>query len=819
MAIAAGAAGVLRERLRITGTVQGVGFRPHVHRVATALGLSGLVGNDAGGVFIEVEGSPTDLAAFRDDLVALAPPMARIDGVESVDLMPTGVDGFTIVDSVRGEGAVTTAPPDTAPCADCMREVRDPADRRYRYPFTTCTNCGPRFTIITALPYDRPATTMAAFPLCPPCDAEYHDPTDRRFHAQPLACPDCGPRICLVMPSGGPGADGVPPPPLAVDGGSSPDAGPIHHPSRVAGTNAVLAAVQMLLAEGAIVAVKGIGGFHLACQADDEAAVGRLRQRKHRPGKPFAVMVADLAGARRLAHVSPAEGALLGDPAAPIVLLRRRDDAPLAPAVAPDNPLVGVMLPSSPLHHLLLARVGGESGRASDALVMTSGNLSEEPLCTEDDEALDRLAGIADAFVLHDRPIAVPCDDSVVRVDEIGGAPAVTMIRRSRGYVPTPLPLPHPGQATLAVGGQLKTTAALTDGRRVWLSPHIGDMGSLATLGAFERTVARFAAMHEVVPTRLAADAHPEYTTRRWALAHAAGRPVVDVQHHHAHVAAAMAEHGLDGTAPVIGVAFDGTGWGPDGTIWGGEVLLADYDGYRRLAHLSTMALPGGDAAIRHPRRVALSHLRTAGVAWDADLPCVAATPPAERTVLAQQLDRDLNCVATSSMGRLFDAIASLLGVCHDITFEAQAAVALEVLARSAEQDGTPATPLVLALWPGPARTDAAPTAAPADVLDAADLVRQVVAAHRGGAAPAAVSLGFHHALAGAVREVAEAARAHGGHQIVALTGGVFTNAVLTRLCTDGLVTEGFTVLRHRLVPPNDGGLALGQVVVGSRVP
>jgi hydrogenase maturation protein HypF len=779
----AGRAG-LAERLRLTvaGTVQGVGFRPHVHRLATELGLSGLVGNDTGSVHIEVEGPADRLRLFQQRLVDHAPPLARIDTVGVTRLAPNGGSGFTIAASQHVAGPVTNAPPDTAACADCCRELQDPSDRRYRYPFITCTNCGPRFTIITSLPYDRPSTTMAGFPLCAPCDAEYHDPTDRRFHAQPVACPDCGPHIWLET---GHGADP-----------SSPSA---------RSTDAVLAATHRLLADGAIVAVKGIGGFHLACRADDEEAVATLRRRKQRPGKPFALMVRDLSVAARLAHIDATEAAVLSSPAAPIVLLRRRDGSPVAAAVAPGNPLLGIMLPASPLHHLLVGESPGSDRPAPGVLVMTSGNLSEEPLCIDDEEARERLGTIADAFLMHDRPIAVPCDDSVVRVDDDASGSATTVIRRSRGYVPTPLPLPYVGVPALAVGGELKTTACLTDGRQAWLSAHLGDMGSLPTLQAFERTVERFTAMHDVVPERVIADAHPDYTTHRWAAANAGDRPLVRVQHHHAHVAAVMAEHGLDGSTPVLGIAFDGTGYGSDGTIWGGEVLLADYDGFDRVAHLSTVLLPGGDAAIRTPRRVALSYLRTAGIGWADDLPAVAATPADERDLLATQLERGVRCVPTSSMGRLFDAVASLLGVRHEITFEAQAAIELEILASAAEA----AHPLRLPV------VDRGP-GVPA-LLDGKVLTHDVVAACRAGIDTADVALGFHQAVATAVRDVAVLVRARGGPEVVALSGGVFTNALLSRLTIDGLRAAGCTVLRHRLVPPNDGGLALGQVAVGSR--
>lgn len=789
-----------RLRLTVTGTVQGVGFRPHVHRLATDLDLTGEVSNDTTSVTIEVEGPTTHLDRFRQQLVEEPPPLARIATVDATLVPVLGTIGFTITASRHAIGAVTNAPPDTTPCDDCLRELRDPDDRRHRYPFITCTNCGPRFTIITALPYDRPATTMADFPLCAPCAAEYDDPSDRRFHAQPVACFDCGPSVHLHVPTDGP-ADG-----------RSDDATP--GTSRQHATDRHLARTHELLAAGAIVAVKGVGGYHLACRADHDATVAALRARKQRPGKPFALMVRNLDVAARLAHIDDAEVAALTDPAAPIVLVRRRSDAPLADGVAPGNPLIGLMLPPSPLHHLLLDDVPGADVTAPDVLIMTSGNLSEEPLCIDDDEARDRLGGIAEAFLWHDRSIAVPCDDSVVRVDDIDGRAATTIIRRSRGYVPSPLPLPFRGTPSLAVGGQLKNTACLTDGRHAWLSAHVGDMGSLTTLQAFERTVERFAAMHAVTPERLIADQHPDYTTRRWAEGRAdepesdhpgAGRPLVLVQHHHAHIAAVMAEHGLPGTDPVIGVAFDGTGYGTDGTIWGGEVLVANYDGFERVAHLSTVLLPGGDAAIRHPSRVALSHLRTAGIAWDEDLAPVAATSPQDRSLLATQLDRQLRTVPTSSMGRLFDAVASLLGLRHTISFEAQAAIDLEVAASS-----TTRPPARLRL-PVVDRAAGEPA-----ILDATTLVGDIVGALRDGVPTPAIALGFHEAVAVAISDVAAAIRERGGPDVVALSGGVFANALLARLTTSRLQQNGLTVLRHRLVPPNDGGLALGQAAVGA---
>jgi hydrogenase maturation protein HypF len=773
---------VQRVRIVVTGTVQGVGFRPHVHRLATGLGLVGSVVNHSAGVTIEVEGPRGVVDEFLRRLRDEAPPLARLEHVATEPAEVRGEAGFAIEASTRTTGAVTSAPPDTAACVACLRDVGDPADRRYRYPFTTCTDCGPRFTIITALPYDRPATTMAGFPLCPPCEVEYRDPGDRRFHAQPLACPDCGPRLRLVVP----------------------DDDEVVGRREVAGSDEVLLATQRRLLDGAIVAVKGVGGFHLACRADDEATVTRLRARKHRPGKPLALVVRDLEVAGRFGTVGEAEAAVLASPAAPIVLLRRRADAPLADAVAPGVPHVGVMLPASPLHHLLLADVPGAAVRAPEALVLTSGNLADEPLCTDDAEARDRLGAIADAFLVHDRPIAVPCDDSVVRVDDDADGPVVTFLRRSRGYVPTPVELPAAIEPALAVGGELKTTACLGAGRHAWLSAHIGDMGSLASLRAFERTVERFASMHEVVPTRLLVDAHPDHTTHRWALAHADGRPVVPVQHHHAHVASVMAEHRVPPGTAVLGFAFDGTGYGSDGTIWGGEALLARYDGFERVAHLRTVPLPGGDAAIRAPHRVALSHLRSAGVAWTDDLAPVAATSLAERRLLAAQLDRGVRCVPTSSVGRLFDAVASLLDLRHTVTYEAQAALELEAVATAC--DTSPA-PLRLPVRDG--------RAGPME-LDGGALVRELVAGRRAGRSAAASALGFHRALAEAVAEVAARVRARGGPDLVALSGGVFTNALLTRLTVAALEAGGATVLRHRLVPPGDGGLALGQLVVGA---
>ncbi len=542
-----------------------------------------------------------------------------------------------------------------------MAEVLDPTDRRHRYPFTACTYCGPRFTIVRGLPYDRPYTTMAGFPLCADCAREYEDPTDRRFHAQPTACPVCGPR--LAFRSAGEGAP--------TDWGDD-----------------ALLAAQRVLAAGGIVAVKGVGGYHLACDARDQAAVARLRSRKHRSAKPFAVLVRDLDVARRLGEVDAVAGALLSSPQAPVVLVPARRTAEaeaVAAAVAPGNGWIGLLLPYAPLHHLLLAPHPADPGAEPlDALVLTSGNLSDEPLCTDPDEADVRLAGIADAWLHHDRPIHAACDDSVVRVVDGAAQP----VRRSRGYAPLPVTLPIASPPLLAVGGELKTTLCLSAGRRAWLSQHIGDTENLETLELLERVADTLGSLARISPELVVADLHPGYLSARWAAerAQTTGAQLRRVQHHHAHVASLLAEHGVPPGEPVLGVAFDGTGYGTDGTIWGGELLLGSYASVERVGHLTPVALPGGDAAVRRPTRSALAHLHAAGLPWDEALPAVRAADPTERRVLGQMLDGGAGCTPTTSMGRLFDAVASLVGVCQDATYEGQAAIELEALAATSSE-------------------------------------------------------------------------------------------------------------------------------------
>lgn len=766
----------VRRRFTVTGVVQGVGFRPFVHRVATELGLAGFVGNDSGAVFLEVQGERARIDEFGRRLRAEAPPLARISAVSVTDLAADTTNGreFHIVASQTVAGATTPIPPDVAVCDDCVAELFDPRDRRYRHPFVTCTNCGPRFTIIRALPYDRPATTMSAFAMCARCAAEYHDPADRRFHAQPIACPDCGPSLWFRSAAG-----------------------------RVAGSDAALAATQRALAGGPggpVVAVKGIGGYHLACAVDDDAAVTALRARKARGAKPFAMLVRDLGVARRYARVDAAEAAVLSGPARPIVLLRRRHGAPVAAAVAPGSPLLGLMLPYSPLHHLLLAPVPGAAGPVPEALVLTSANRSDEPICFTDDDAAERLSALCDAVLDHDRPIHVPCDDSVVRVVRDRDGASELPIRRSRGYAPLPVDVRlggRAGQAVLAVGGELKNTFCLTDGSRAYLSGHIGDMGTWETLRAFERAVAQLGEIRGA-PTRLAADLHPGYHTRSWAESQAGDRPLDLVQHHHAHVVSLLAEHGRLGE-PIVGVSFDGTGYGRDHTIWGGEILALGADSHRfaRVGHLLPAPLPGGDAAVRNPWRMALSQLWLADIDWTPDLAPVAAATPDELRLVRSQLESGAGCVPCSSMGRLFDAVASLLGVRHRIDYEGQAAIELEALAESAGAAPGPSLPLEV-------RADG--------VIDPATMVQTMVAARYAGTRPALLAAEFHEAVADAVAKVV--AQVAGGVRLVGLTGGVFQNVLLLRACRKRLRLAGFEVLTHHTVPPNDGGLALGQAAI-----
>lgn len=733
----------MRQKLAVRGVVQGVGFRPFVARLADEIGLAGHVGNDETGVFIEAEGNAAQLDALQRRLVDEAPPLATVVDVRVAQVTDRGERDFRIVPSRHVDNAARTlVPPDTAVCDECLAELRDPADRRYRHPFITCTNCGPRFTIITDLPYDRPATTMAGFELCARCREEYDDPADRRHHAQPIGCHDCGPTMWLETPDG-----------------------------TVRGDGAVLAAARSLLADGRIVAIKGIGGFHLACDAENPVAVARLRERKHRPDKPFALMTADPASWVRLDGES---AALLASQAHPIVLLSALPADARSSAlsgVADGLDELGVMLPYTPLHHLLL-----EAGPR--LLVMTSGNLSDEPLCFDNDDARARLGAIADAFLMHDRPIAVPCEDSVMRVGE--------PVRRSRGYAPLPVVVDGDGPDVLAVGGEVKNAFCLTRGDLAFVSGHLGDMGSLESRRAFDRSVGQLMRLHEVEPRVVAADDHPGYSTRQWAQSYADehGLPLVTVQHHHAHVVSLLAEHHSVGT-PIVGLAFDGTGYGCDRHVWGGEVLVVgeDVGSFVRAEHLAEFTLAGGDAAVRNPFRIAMA----LAPGWEPE-----GIDPAEIAVVRSQLESGVGCAPTSSAGRLFDGVAALLGVRQRVSYEAQAAIELEALARA----GREPYPLDFTL------------------SDWAPMVEQVLRAKAAGVPVEDLALGFHHGLAEAAAEAAVAIAARAGIDTVGLTGGVFANRVLAAQLRSRLQRAGLGVLTHRRVPCNDGGLSLGQAVV-----
>lgn len=757
-------------RVEVRGVVQGVGFRPFVHRVATELGLDGVVGNDANKVFIEAAGTVEQLEQLVAAIETSPPPLARVDSVQSVlpELVIERGSGFGIAESQDGAGLERTfVSPDTAVCSDCLAELRDPDDRRFGHPFITCTNCGPRFTITMSLPYDRASTTMASFEMCLGCRTEYDDPADRRFHAQPIGCHECGPTIEWQTPNGD-----------------------------LAPTADAFATARSVLSSEGVVAVKGLGGFHLAASAVSEQAVARLRARKHRPDKPFAVMVATLDEARKLAHVSDAEAELLESRERPIVLCRAVEESALSDLVAPGNPLIGLMLPYTPIHHMLFDGSGDGAGLL-EPLVMTSGNPGGEPICYRDDHVVSRIGHMVDGILTHDRPIHVPCDDSVVRVISRGLLP----IRRARGYAPMPLSLPCEAAdgevdvlpAVLAVGGELKNAFCLTNGTHAWMSQHIGDMENLETLEAFTASVDQFCELYAVEPEIIAADTHPGYRSSGWARSNHGDR-VAEVQHHHAHVAAVMAEHGIIPSVPVLGVVFDGTGDGTDGTIWGGELLVATASSYERVAHLRYTPLPGGDAAVRHPWRVALSHLRSAGISWEGTIAASVADPTA-RSLLARQLDRDLQCVPTSSMGRFFDALASLIGLRHSISYEAQAAIEFEILASS---------------WHGPA------PALSFSLADPTPLLAGVCAAMKRGVDPAAIARACHLAIANGVASEVKAQASARGISTVVLTGGVFQNVLLTELLAAPLIARGLDVRTHHIVPPNDGGLALGQAFVAS---
>ncbi|WP_187365884.1 carbamoyltransferase HypF [Trebonia kvetii] len=746
---------VVRVAIRVEGIVQGVGFRPFVYSLATRLGLAGLVGNDVDGVFAEAEGPPAAVREFLGALQRDAPPLARVERVTATAKAPIGTATFAIVASDPAGRRSTLIAADTATCADCLRELAHPADRRFQYPFINCTNCGPRFTIIRDVPYDRPLTTMAGFPMCDPCAAEYHDPGNRRFHAQPTCCPACGPRLTLLDRTGKPLSD------PALDEAAA------------------------LLRRGAIVAVKGLGGYHLAADATCEPAVAALRARKHRADKPFAVMTSDLAAVAQLCRVSAAEAALLTSQARPVVLLTRLPGAAVASSAAPGNRQLGVMLPYTPLHHMLLAA-------ASRPLVLTSGNVSDEPIAYRDEDALERLGEIADAFVVHDRAIHIRTDDSVARA--FAGRPM--LVRRSRGYVPEPMTVRGGfARPVLACGAELKNTFCLAKDRYAFVSHHIGDLENAETLRSFAEGIAHFSRLFDIAPQVVAHDLHPEYLSTKYAV-ELDGVDLVGVQHHHAHIASCLADNGADG--PVIGVAFDGTGYGTDGTIWGGEFLIADVAGFARGGHLATVRMPGGAAAIRQPWRMAAAHLHEAGL--DVAGLGVVRRNAARWDAIVSMVRRQVNAPLTSSAGRLFDAIAAILDVRDEISYEGQAAIELEQRADPAE---------------GGAYRAGIESGAPFRA-NGSDLIAAAVGDLMAGVPTELIAARFHHGMAILILDGCVLLRERHGLNTVALSGGVFQNLLLLGSTVTRLEAHGFTVLTHSRVPCNDAGISLGQAVVAA---
>jgi hydrogenase maturation protein HypF len=776
---------IQRRRIIIQGIVQGVGFRPFVYGQALRRGLVGFVLNDSLGVTIEIEGTSEALEGFQSALREEAPPLARIDSLVAELVSPCYETTFTIAHSQRGAERQALISPDTATCDDCLRELFDPADRRYHYPFINCTNCGPRFTIVQDVPYDRDKTTMRVFTMCPACQAEYDDPLNRRFHAQPNACPVCGPQVHLLN-----WAEGKTNQALAL-----PGADPI-------------ATAAQQLAAGAILAIKGLGGYHLACDALNDETVRRLRQRKHREAKPFALMVPDLETVRRLCQVNDAEAALLQSRRRPIMLLSPRPDCPVAPGVAPAYNTLGIMLPYTPLHHLLLRAFAKtiEPGRPS-VLVMTSGNLSDEPIAYKDDSARQRLASIAEGMLAYNRDIHMRCDDPVMRITAGGEQ----FFRRSRGYVPEPISMsfdfPVP---LLACGGHLKNTFCLGKGRQAFVSHHIGDLENLETLIAFREGIEHFQRLFDIYPVAVAYDLHPEYLATKYALdMHMPQK--IGVQHHHAHIASVLAEHGLQG--PVIGVAADGTGYGTDGAVWGCEIMAADLMGFKRLAHLAYVPLPGGEQAVRQPWRMAAVYLsQTYGDAFlELDIPFVHKLDRSKWHTLTQMIARGINSLPTSSLGRLFDAVASLVGLRNEVLYEGQAAIELEMLAAQTECPLHPESyPFIIKNHrPAQGQTQRLLlTVEPMIQAIVRDIQQQVplpqVAAH------------FHYSIAGLLATACLEVRKQTGLNVVALSGGVFQNRLLLEQLVTRLEKMAFQVYVNRRVPPNDGGISLGQIAVAA---
>jgi hydrogenase maturation protein HypF len=765
---------IVRRRFCLRGIVQGVGLRPFVYNLAKRVEINGFIRNSSSGVTIEAEGSDAAVEEFLDTLRRHPPPLARIEEITTSELQPVGYADFEISESLAVEGEFVLVSPDVATCPECLHDIGDPENRRFAYPFTNCTNCGPRYTIVRDIPYDRPATTMASFRMCVDCEAEYHDPANRRFHAQPNACPACGPAVVLAksgsfMPLGKAYGFGA----LSLS---------------------VMSDVRKVLHDGAIVAVKGLGGFQLACDAENENAVRQLRRRKKRSDKPFALMTRDVAAVEKICMVSKADRELLLSSERPIVILPRRTETKICPEIAPGNETLGVMLAYTPLHFLLFGNRPDDLPEFT-ALVMTSGNLSDEPIVTSNEEAWTRLGPVADWFLFHNRGIYMRVDDSVARTFE--GAPRV--LRRSRGYSPQPVELGSAASELLACGAELKNTFCLTKGQYAILSQHIGDLDNYETLEFFQETLANLKKLFRVEPQAVAYDLHPLYLSSRFATE--LPLPNIGVQHHHAHIASCMAENHLEGE--VIGVAFDGTGYGTDGQIWGGEFLTADYRSFERRAHLRYVPLPGGDVAVRQTWRPALSWLQAAfGSDICGDLPVFQQVPEREIGLIKQMMAQGVNTVLTSSCGRLFDAVASLIGIRQEVTFEGQAAIELEMATQAGVDDRY---------------TFEIDSNEPAEI-DMRPVIREIVRDMTQGKIKSVIASRFHNTLAAMIAEVCKRIRESERLDRVCLSGGTFQNMYLLKRAIALLRNTGFEVFLHSVVPPNDGGISLGQAVIANEI-
>lgn len=754
---------IIARRIQVQGIVQGVGFRPFVYEQAVNNHLTGWVRNSSSGVEIEVNGSPEGIENLISALSNHLPPLARVDSLRVTEIQPENSPGFQILSSQALPGEYIPISPDIAICDDCQKELFNPLNRRYRYPFINCTNCGPRFTIIKEIPYDRPFTTMKGFDLCPECMAEYRNPLDRRFHAQPIACPVCGPRLSFI--AGG---------------------------KEKAADEEALQLARQWIKQGKIIAVKGLGGYHLACDARNEAAVAAMRNRKKRSDKPFALMAFDLDAVRQACDVFDLEEELLLSRQKPVVILNQKAGNSIAPSVAPGLVTLGIMLAYTPLHLLLLEPEAG----FPDLLVMTSGNLSEEPIAYRDEEGFERLQPIADAFLNHNRPIHMRMDDSVVR-EERG---RIYPLRRARGYAPDAVTLAQAVPQVLAAGALLKNTFCLTRDKYAFISHHIGDLENYETFRSFKEGILHYQNLFRITPERVVCDLHPDYLSTRYALAFAQEHqlPLLQVQHHHAHLASVIAENHLPVDEQVIGLCFDGTGYGTDGNIWGGEVLVGNCQGYQRYAHLAYEPLPGGDVAIHHPARIALAYLWNEKIDWNEHVQLVdTSICNADRNILLAQLQKSINTPQTSSMGRLFDAVSALCGLCTEASYEAQAAILLEVAANP-EAKGRYPLPYNAGVW------------------EIAPLLQGIIADLYQNTSKADIAGKFHNTIAQAAFEVCEAVRLQSGCNITALSGGVWQNRMLLRKTVNILESEGFTVLTHHQVPANDGGLSLGQAWIAA---